>query len=655
MQIFSDAPSENMGMAGAGVQQPGAWREKPQPDPLARKWAQRIVDAQRHWDKFHRRMRASRELVAGFDLTADPRSADFCRHRANLIHGTITALLPQVYARNPEIGVTPNYNGEQLKLFCSTLERVVNTMLERADLKRSAKAAVRSALVCGFGAVKVTYQRDLYTDPYITQRVEDTQDNIAGIERHLAQDEHDPARAGDEARKAALSQMLQGAMQGGEVSASQGLCIDRVLSDNLLIDPSVVDFHDYPHADWMAQVIPMKRGRAEALYRVSLDGASTWRGAATVADAGSGSRRDGSLMGAPEGGDDDRLIAVVEIWDRASQRVYTLALGCQFWLRPPYSPPRVGQRWYPFFLLPYQLVDGQFCGPSVVDLTQKLQQEHNGARDAYNKHRDLCKPGWIASIDTPHKSISRWQDSEIGEITLVDTEGRPLSQVIAPRQHPPIDPAVYDTSAVRYDWELVTGVQDSQRGSVVQAKTATEASIMQQGLSARVSEFRDQVEDWLREIASYTAQILLQEMTPAQVQRIMGPHKVVQEMVGGIPVAVQQPVWDWPQLLREDIFDMVNLQIRAGSTGSPDKLQEQHLWAQVLPMVQSMVQQILQLQATGMDALPFVNLLRETVRRFDERLDVEQFLPSTPQPAPLPPTAPAGGGEGSMAQAAPVF
>jgi hypothetical protein len=205
--------------------------------------------------------------------------------------------------------------------------------------------------------------------------------------------------------------------------------------------------------------------------------------------------------------------------------------------------------------------------------------------------------------------------------------------VIVPRQHPPIDPAVYDTSAVRYDWELVTGVQDSQRGSIVKAKTATEASIMQQGLSARVGEFRDQVEDWLQEISQFAAQILLQEMTPPQVERIMGPAEMKQRNVNGITIEVPVKSYDWPQLSREQVFDMVEMKIRAGTTGSPDKLEQQETWSKVLPVIQNLIMQIMQVQATGQDAEPLTNLLRETLKRFDERLDVEQFIPKPPTPA----------------------
>lgn len=606
---------------------PTGYRETPEADKLAQKWNQRIAGARKHWDKFHQRVRHNRKTVAGFNWDADPKTKDFYKPRANLIHGTITAILPQIYARNPEISATPNYKAESLKLFCTTLEKVTNVSLEKADLKGRAKASVRSALTSSFGIVKVMYQRDIRQDPIIQGRINDTQDNIQEVERLLA-DIEDPEQRNDlEAKQAELAQLMASLTEQVEVTAAEGLVIDRVLTDNLLIDPSVCEFWDYRDSDWLCQIIPMKKSHAEATYKVKLDKAKTYQ------DGQSSGHKDGRFASAAGNLEEDRQIAILEIWDKNTQRVYTLAEGCDYWLREPYSPPKAGERWYPFFLLPFQLVDGQFVAPSMVDLTEKLQEEHNDARDGYNKHRELCKPGWIAGGDISEKSIKRYQDSEIGEITIIDTEGKPLSQVIQPRQHPQIDPAVYDTSAVRYDWELVTGVQDSQRGSIVKAKTATEAGIMQQGLSARVGEFRDQVEDWLQEISQFAAQVLLLEMTPAQVERIMGPSEVQQKNVNGMTIEVPVKSYDWPQLSREQVFDMVEMKIRAGTTGSPDKMEQQENWSKVLPVIQNLIMQIMQVQASGQDAEPLINLLRETLKRFDERLDVEQFIPKPPTPA----------------------
>ncbi len=613
-------------------------RDTPQPDELARKWNKRISNARAYWDKFHKRVRHNRAEVAGFNWQADPKAKDFYKHRANLIHGTITAILPSIYARNPEISATPLYRADNLKLFCKTIETVTNRCLERARLKDRAKATVRSSLTSSFGIVKVMYQRDIQNDPIIQARINDTQDNIAEAERLMSDIDDPDQRQAQEANIEELRQLMTALKEQVEVVAAEGLVIDRVLTDNLLIDPSVCEFFDYRDADWLCQIIPMKKSTAEAPYGMKLTNAKAYQDNAQMP------KKDGRLASGAAMLDEDKQIAILEIWDKNTQRVYTMAEGCDFWLRDPYSPRKAGERWYPFFLLPYQVVDGQFVAPSLVDLTYILQDEHNQARDRFNEHRDLCLPGWVASGEVSEKSIKRFKDSELGEITIVDTEGKPLSQVIMPREHPAIDPVVYDTSAVRYDWEQVTGLQDAARSTVVKPKTATEASIMQQSLSGRTSEFRDQVEDWLQEIAQYAAQILLQELTPAQVERMMGPPEPQTINTGGLPMVVEVKPYDWPQLSRDQVFEMVEMRIRAGTTGAPDKLEEQENWGKILPIIQNLVTGIMQARMQGADAEPLINLLRETIKRFDERLDVEQFIPKAPvMPAPaLPPGLPAG-------------
>ena len=149
---------------------------------LQQKWTARITHARTHWATFHKRVRHNRNTVAGFNWNADPTGKDFYSRRANLIHGTISAVLPNVYARNPEISTTPTHSGADIKPFCKTLEKVTNRALEHAQLKNRAKSTVRAALTCSFGILKVMYQRDPSKDSYIQARINDAQENLLAIE-----------------------------------------------------------------------------------------------------------------------------------------------------------------------------------------------------------------------------------------------------------------------------------------------------------------------------------------------------------------------------------------------------------------------------------------------------------------------------------------
>lgn len=600
---------------------------------LQQKWTARITHARAHWATFHKRVRHNRNTVAGFNWNADPTGKDFYSLRANLIHGTISAVLPNVYARNPEISTAPTHLGADIKLFCKTLEKVTNRALEHAQLKNRAKSTVRAALTCSFGILKVMYQRDPSKDSYIQGRINDAQENLLAIEDLVRDLQGDDQRHHD-AKRAELEELIKSLQEQSEVQSAEGLVIDRVLTENLLIDPSICEFWDYTDADWICQIIPMKRGQAEALYKKNLANAKIYQPGQGEPSHKKAKRLASMQMNAGSGlVTDDQQIAVLEIWDRSTQRVYTMVEGATEWLREPYSPPRAGERWYPFFLLPYQVVDGQFVGPSLVDLTERLQDEHNEARDRFNQHRDLCIPGWVASADINEKTIKKHSDSRFGEITIVDTEGKPLNQVIIPRGHPKIDPIVYDTSAVRYDWEQVTGLQDAARSTVVRPKTATEANILQRALSGRVFEFKDQIEDWLQEIAQYSAQVLLQELTKEQVERYMGPPSTKTTMVNGELVMTMEKTYDWPELTKDRIFDMVDLRIRAGTTGAPDGIEDKESWLKVLPMITNLSIQMQNLQARGMDYEHIRNLLQETLLRYDDRIDSNLFIPNVEKQA----------------------
>ena len=478
------------------------------------------------------------------------------------------------------------------------------------------------------------YQRDPSKDSYIQGRINDAQENLLAIEG-LARDlQEDDQHHHHDAKKAELEELIKSLHEQSEVQSAEGLVIDRILTENLLIDPSICEFWDYTDADWICQIIPMKRGQAEALYKKNLANAKIYQPGQGEPSHKKAKRLASMQMNAGSGSvSDDQQIAVLEIWDRATQRVYTMVEGATEWLREPYSPPRAGERWYPFFLLPYQVVDGQFIGPSLVDLTERLQDEHNEARDRFNQHRDLCIPGWVASADINEKTIKKHSDSRFGEITIVDTEGKPLNQVIIPRGHPKIDPIVYDTSAVRYDWEQVTGLQDAARSTVVRPKTATEANILQRALSGRVFEFKDQIEDWLQEIAQYSAQVLLQELTKEQVERYMGPPSTKTTMVNGELVMTMEKTYDWPELTKDRIFDMVDLRIRAGTTGAPDGIEDKESWLKVLPMITNLSIQMQNLQARGMDYEHIRNLLHETLLRYDDRIDSNLFIPNVEKQA----------------------
>jgi hypothetical protein len=115
----------------------------------------------------------------------------------------------------------------------------------------------------------------------------------------------------------------------------------------------------------------------------------------------------------------------------------------------------------------------------------------------------------------------------------------------------------------------------------------------------------------ITDMAAAALQIALRDLTLAEVQRMAGEEAV------------------WPELSVEDIFSMVEVSVRAGSSGKPNADKEREQWTQLLPVIQQTLQTVMELRQAGQydmaDAA--VELLRETLRRFQERVDVDSIIP----------------------------
>jgi hypothetical protein len=538
---------------------------------------------------------------------------------------------------------------------CDTVSRVTQVMLEDAKLKRKAKASVKAAMTCAFGVVKVLYQRTTVgeSDPVMRSRIQDTQDNIRHIDSLIAKLEDPAERAKEETTRAELEKALASLQSQAEVVAAEGLVIDRTRTDRLLIDPAVEDIWEYEDAAWIIEEIPMRKSEAQALFP-DFD----FTGAVTYKAGGDNSPKVESrgLYSPAAAGEDDPVVVVCECWSRLDGTIYTLVDGChkQFAV-PPYQPKLVGERWWPYFILPFQAVDGEFTTQSLVDVLERLQEEHNETRDKFAEVRKKIRPHLIASGDVKDKDITIKMHPELGEIVMINTGGQPLRDFVQPGTTMTLDPMLYDTTPIRSDWEVVSGLQDAARSVVVTPKTATEAAISDQSLAARVSEFRDQIEDWLTEIAQYASEMLLLALEPAQVEQIMGKHQEPSEeefaaaALAGQPPPEAIPTYVWPQDRRpETVFSLIQMRIRSGSTAAPNKLQMQENWAKAVPLIEKAIMAIRTIEAGGGDATAERELVKETVARFDESIDVERFLPPKPLLRPALPAAGAPGMPGGI-------
>ncbi|MCC7144253.1 MAG: hypothetical protein IT349_19330 [Candidatus Eisenbacteria bacterium] len=536
--------------------------------------------------------------------------------RTNLIYATMATLIPYVYAKDPDIAVvltdavTPDVY-EVFRGFSKTAEIVLkHEFVEKGRLKKRMKAAIRSALTSKIGWLKLIYQREYSQDPLLRYRINDAQENIKRTQmlaRGAAEGNSDADR-----KKGELQAQLEALQAQVEVPLSEGLVIDRIrVEDLIILDPTIVDFDEYEFATAIDHVVWMTPETFDTAFDTNVSAKSSDK-----TEAGNPTRyidRNVEQQGSSSA-EKQEFIRVHEIWHRASNTVYTIADGYKCFCRPPYQPTRLGRRWYPFFGLAFFPVDGSPVPLSLVDLILELQDEYNRTRTQYAEHRADSMPVRVVRKggSLSEEDVKRIQHRKPLDIIAVEgTPGQPLSNDIGFIPNAEIDPNVYDVTQIRNDIDLVSGVSDASRSNLIDPKTATEAELIKEGMMSRTNEMQDANEDAITEMADFALQMFLLELTEGHVVRVAGPQSV------------------WPRMSKEDVYNMVRIQVRAGSTGKPNKNKEREQWLALLPELKELVLTISQLMGQGMTPIAdsLVEIAKETLLRFDEKIDVEKFLP----------------------------
>lgn len=540
--------------------------------------------------------------------------------RVNLIASVVGTIQPNIYAKAPEVAVQPEQrlnpaDYKQVRDFSRTLEMVLNRYAVRGtNLKARGKEAVRSALTATTGWVKVTYQKDKRTDPLIRNRIDDTQDNILQIEQLLRDTKDEGQCAQYHAKMAELKQQLSALEQQVEVVVSEGLVIDNVKSDHIVIlDASVKIIDEYAQASAIAHGVYMTVGS----YKAAFQGKEPPKKATRYRNPEAGD--DVAQQGdARKGIDaDDELVLVWEIWSKQDLTVYTLCHGADEFSRDPFQPLSLGAQWYPFFPLQLWRVVDTLYPRALVDNLVELVDEYNTRRTTAAEHRRKNKPirllNKASGIET--KEVDRInQAGPSTDIIAVSADpNQPLQNQLGHLPEVPYNPQMYDTQDIMRDIEMVSGAQDASRGGINQAKTATEAEIMAMGMQSRTGEQLDTIEDWLTAVLQYCAELLLQNKTAEQIRAAFG----------------QDAVWPDLQQSKKALFEQTLVQIRAGSTAKPNKMRERDQWLQFLPQMQEAVMRISELMTQGQNQLAesLMKMLDETLRRFDERMSIREYIP----------------------------
>lgn len=547
------------------------------------------------------------------------------------------------------------------KAFADTLEIVVVRLWKDGRIKHHAKGWVRSALTIGIGWLKASWQTRTEPDPITQTSIADLQDNIRRVAAQRAELQDAASQAECDAKQAEYQRLLASLETQVERVIARGFVIDLVQAEDVQVAPGLL-LSEYLDAPWISHRAFMRADDAQAQFSIAPERMkkavrygqrkpeSARAETAMDVDAVNPEDADGyyssNSSGAQGQADGMDYVRVEEIWDRDANAVLTLIEGIDAWVKTPWAPD-AATRFYPLFQLAIGAIDGQRHPQSLTWRSHKLQDEYNRVRSAFAEHRRRTRPKtyFNAGLVSPEDARKIEQAVTQEMVGINPTQANvDMRTLLAPVTYAQLDPMLYETQSIMSEMERIWGVQEALSQSIQTAKTATEAQIQQTGFHARTGAMRDELEDVLSDLARYTSEVALLNMGADDARAIAGPDAF------------------WPEHMTvEDLPKLVNVAIRAGSSGKPNTSADRQAWSTLLPLLQNGIQMIGQLrQSTPAEmADRFEALLRETFARAGDNADPDRFVPragaqpaqpamppgiAPPQSAPQPPMIPAAPG-----------
>lgn len=447
---------------------------------------------------------------------------------------------------------------ERMKMYermGKTLELMFSYSLNepRPIFKQQAKQLIRRVRTCGVGYAKVGYQKILTRGPDVDARIRDVSDQMAEIER-LLNDAESGDLAARESEQAELRYLLETFNAQPEKVAREGLIFDFPKSTAIIVDPACTQLKGFVGAKWIAQEMMFSPEDVKRIYGADIGKRFTGYSKQGL--------KYGQVSAASPGQarplKDMSLAAVWEVYDLERQLMFTVCDGYPDFLKSPGEPAIWTEHFHPFFALSFNDIedDETIYPPSDVDLILHQQLEYNRARQSLREHRYGNRPAWVVPKGAfGGEAKTRIADHEIYEAIELEvpmTGDVDVRKLLQPKPVQPIDPATYEVEHLFTDMQRVIGEQEANFGGTSDS-TATEATIAEQSRATGLQSEADELDEFLSDFARTAGQVLLLNMEAETVKNIVGPGAV------------------WPEFSRQEAAQEIYLEVRAGSSGRPNR------------------------------------------------------------------------------------
>lgn len=532
--------------------------------------------------------------------------------QADPVTGMVIPVEPQLPpgAEQAQAVIADFQQGMQRRQFIQKYSKTLEILFAYAlseqkplNFKHGMKQVVRRALTTGVGYVELGFQREYGPRPGMDAQVADITERLAHL-KNLANKVQEEEITDTDAEMAELEHSLTALQSEEEVLVREGLIIDFPQATKVIPDRRCKQLDGFVGAGHVTIEYAYTPDKVKELFGVDVGQKYT------SYTAGAGSSRDISEDDIWDSdyewsGPDNKKGGMVCVWkyyDKVSGLVYFVADGYDGFLRPPSAPDVFVEDFWPIYPLTFNAVESEdeLFPPSDVTLLMDMQREYNRSRQGMREHRDAARPRWAfangAFGDEEDPLVIRNMKPFDAVGLNIDPTAK-IGDILQVMPVPGVDPNLYETGQLFSDMQLVGGAQQAQYGGTSQA-TATESAIAANSTSSTDGAAIDDLDAFLSNIARASGQILQREMSEEKVKEIVGPGAV------------------WPDLTLAEIANEVALEVEAGSTGKPNQAVEINNWKQIAPLL---------LQMPGLNP---EWLLRETLRRLDDRMDLTDAIVS---------------------------
>lgn len=429
------------------------------------------------------------------------------------------------------------------------------------DFKKQMKQTVRRTKTCGVGYLELNYHRAMELDPDITKRIGDYSQKLAVIQSRLA-DLQDKELKEDDAEVDELKGMIDDLRRQEGVLIEEGLMFDFPRSTEIIPHRACTLLQGFIGADYITREFHLTPDEIQELYKIDIrKGFKQYYerkgNAPTLGDSGDEARYTGKTKGDNA---EDAMACVWRVYNKKTRQVFTLCEGYGDYLKEPAEPEYEIQGFWNIFALVFNPVEDEreIFPPSDVHYLKHPQREFNNARQGLREHRVANRPKYFiragAMEEKDFEKIEKAPPHAVIPLKSLETNMK-VEDLIQPYKGAVIDPNLYETASIIKDILYGVGTQNANLGPTSGA-TATESSIAEQSRSTTLSSNVDDLDEFLSEVARAAGQIMLCEVDPETVIEIVGPGAV------------------WPQLDRATIAKEIFLEIKAGSSGRPNKAAE---------------------------------------------------------------------------------